>query len=64
MRMTKNVLNGLTVALHYKEIKPHPERLSNIVGYANNYNWSGLEFPVAINPRVHTCLNSEVLSAD
>ena len=21
----------------------------NIVGYTNNYNWSGLEFPVAIN---------------
>ena len=23
--------------------------MSYIVGYTNNYNWSGLEFPVAIN---------------
>ena len=23
--------------------------MSNIVGYTNNHNWSGLEFPVAIN---------------
>ena len=40
---------AVTAALHYKKIKSHPERVSNIVGYTNNYNWSGLEFPVAIN---------------
>ena len=40
---------AVTIALHYKEIKSHPERVSNIVRYTNNYNWSGLEFLVAIN---------------
>ena len=40
---------AVTAALHYKEIKSHPERVSNIAGCANNYNWSELEFPVAIN---------------
>ena len=40
---------AVTVALHHKEIKSHPERISNIMGYTNNYNWSGLEFIVAIN---------------
>ena len=40
---------AVTAALHYKEIKSHPERISNIVGHANNYSWSRLEFPVAIN---------------
>ena len=40
---------AVTAALHHEEIKSHPERISNIVWYANNYNWSGLEFPVAIN---------------
>ena len=30
-------------------IKSHPERISNIIRYANNYNWSRLKFPVAIN---------------
>ena len=38
-----------TAALRYKEIKSHPKLVSNIVGYINNCNWSGLEFPVAIN---------------
>ena len=40
---------AVTVALSYKEIKSHLERVSDIVGYNNNYNWSGLKFPVAIN---------------
>ena len=40
---------AVTEALHHKEIKSHPEHISNIVGCTNNYNWSGLEFPVAIN---------------
>ena len=40
---------AVTSALNYKEIKSHPERVSNIVGYTNNYNWSGLELPVDIN---------------
>ena len=40
---------AVTASLHYKEIKSHPERVSSIVGYTNNYNWSRLEFPVAIN---------------
>ena len=40
---------AVTAALHYKEIKSHPECISNLVGYANNYNWSRLKFPVAIN---------------
>ena len=40
---------AVTAALHHEKIKSHPEHISNIVGYANNYNWSGLKFPVAIN---------------
>ena len=40
---------AITAALHYKEIKSHLERVSNIFGYTNNYNWFGLEFPVTIN---------------
>ena len=40
---------AVIAALHHKEIKSHPKRISNIKGYTNNYNWSRLEFPVAIN---------------
>ena len=40
---------AVTVALHREKIKSHPECISNIMRYANNYNWSRLEFPEAIN---------------
>ena len=50
----------VTAALHYKEIKSHPERLPNIVGYTNNYNWSGLEFPVAIKKISEFEKNNEI----
>ena len=40
---------AITSGLHYKEIKSHPERILNLKRFANNYDWSGLEFPVAIN---------------
>ena len=35
--------------LNHKKIKSNPERMSNLKRFANNYDWSGLEYPVAIN---------------
>ena len=35
-------------ALHHEEIKHHPERISLLWAYENQYNWKGLEFPVSI----------------
>ena len=40
---------AVTAALHHKKIGKNPKSISNIVRYTNNYNWSGLEFPVAVN---------------
>ena len=40
---------SVTAALHHKEIKSHPERVSNIKQYVDNYNWTGIKFPMAIN---------------
>ena len=40
---------AVTAALHHKEIGKNPQRISNIMRYTNNCNWSELEFPVAIN---------------
>ena len=40
---------AVTAATHYKEIGKDPQCISNIMRNTNNYNWSGLEFPVAIN---------------
>ena len=35
-------------ALEWTEINSHPERVSNLKKFANNYDWSGLRFPVSI----------------
>ena len=35
-------------ALRQEEIKHHPERISLLRPYENQYNWKGLEFPVSI----------------
>ena len=39
----------IIVALHHKEFKSHPERLSNMHHFFScDYNWEGIEFPAAI----------------
>ena len=35
-------------ALHYEDIKHHPERISLLRSYEKRYNWKGLEFRVSI----------------
>ena len=35
-------------ALHHEDIKHHPERISLLRPYENQYNWKGLEFPASI----------------
>ena len=39
----------MTAALHHVEMKSHPERISKLRKYGNNYDWSRLKFPMAIN---------------
>ena len=34
-------------ALEFPNIESHPERISNLTKFSNNYDWSGLEFPVS-----------------
>ena len=35
-------------ALRWTDIKSHPEQISNLKEFSNDYNWSGLKFPVSI----------------
>ena len=35
----------ITVALHHKNITDHPERITNISPFINNYNWKDIECP-------------------
>ena len=36
---------ALTVALKYKQIKDHPERISKIKPFIDQYNWKEIDFP-------------------
>ena len=38
---------AVIAALHHEDIKDHPERISLLRPYENQYNWKGLEFPVS-----------------
>ena len=39
---------AVIAALEFPNIKFHPERISNLTKFPNNYDWSGLKFPVSI----------------
>ena len=39
---------AVIAALHYADIRSHPERISNLVRFEDNYDWSRLEFPLSI----------------
>ena len=36
---------AIIASLHHHEIDNHPERISKLKHYINNYDWHGLEFP-------------------
>ena len=36
---------SLTVALNYQNIKNHPERVSKIKPFIDQYNWKKIDFP-------------------
>ena len=37
---------ALTAALNYQNIKSHPERVSNLKPFIDQYNWKGTNFPL------------------
>ena len=39
---------SITVALNHPNIESHPERISNIGTFIDQYNWEGIEFPAGI----------------
>ena len=36
---------AITAALNYQNISHHPERISKLKPFINNYSWQGIEFP-------------------
>ena len=39
---------SVTVALNHQNIENHPERISNIKPFIDQYNWEGIDFPSGI----------------
>ena len=39
---------SITVALNHQNIENHPERISNIKPFINQYNWGSIDFPAGI----------------
>ena len=39
---------SITVALNHQNIGNHPERISNIKPFIDQYNWEGIDFPAGI----------------
>ena len=39
---------SITVALNHQNIENHPERISNIKPFINQYNWEGIDFAAGI----------------
>ena len=39
---------SVTVTLNHQKIENHPERISNIKSFIDNYNWKGIDFPPGI----------------
>ena len=39
---------SITVTLNHQNIGNHPERISNIKPFIDQYNWEGIEFPAGI----------------
>ena len=37
--------HSIIAALNYEKIKNHPERISNLKPFIDQYNWKGIEFP-------------------
>ena len=40
--------DSITVALNHQSIESHPERISNIKPFIDQYNWESIEFPAGI----------------
>ena len=39
---------SITAALNHQNIENHPERISNIKPFIDQYNWEGIDFPAGI----------------
>ena len=59
--MTQSVFKWAIIAAdRWTDIGSHPERISNLRKFVNNYDWSGLEFPVSLKQIGKFEINNDV----
>ena len=46
--MSNRVKWAVIASLHNSEIKHDPQRITNLKGFENDYDWSNLSFPTSI----------------
>ena len=52
---------AIIAALNYQNIEHHPERISNLKSFINNYNWENIEFPAQLKDwRKFECNNKTI----
>ena len=51
---------AVIVAMRWTDIKFNPVRVSNLRKFANDYNWSGLKFPVSIKDINISEMNNDI----
>ena len=44
------MFHSIAVALNHQNIENHPERISNIMPFVNQYNWDRIDFIAGIRP--------------
>ena len=52
--------SAVITVLQWTDIKSHPECMSNLRKFADNYDWSGLEFPVSIKDIKECEINNKI----
>ena len=53
---------SITVALNHQNIENHPERISNIKRFIDQYNWGGKDFPARIKDCEKFELNNKIIA--
>ena len=61
--MTTTAFNMfLTVALNYQNINSHPERISNLKPFIDQYNWKEIDFPSQLKDWKKFELNNKTIA--
>ena len=53
---------SIVVSLNHQNIENHPERISNIGIFIDQYNWEGIEFPAGIKDRKQFERNNKTIA--